>query len=67
MLIFKIVSFLHWCPPGTPFIASSMLIRTSEGLGAAMFFISAWTIVGLKYPESLARIFVIIDLFTSIK
>ncbi|GIY04778.1 MFS-type transporter SLC18B1 [Caerostris extrusa] len=48
-------SFLDYAPPGTPFIALSIVIRGVDALGASAFLTASYTTIGCELPDVIGR------------
>lgn len=60
-------SVLDRMPDGLPFIISAFVVRIFEGVGAASFLTSSYTIIAGEFPERVAVMFVSSDALHSQK
>ncbi|GIX93306.1 MFS-type transporter SLC18B1 [Caerostris darwini] len=54
-------SFLDYAPPGTPFIALSIVIRGVDALGASAFLTASYTTIGCELPDVIGRAMSIVE------
>ncbi|KAI0208721.1 MFS-type transporter SLC18B1 [Lamellibrachia satsuma] len=58
--------FLDGCPPGATYIVMCVLVRSIEASGSAAFMTSSFAILANEFPDNVASIFGMLELFSGL-